>query len=88
MAVSNTKEIYHGISTLEITGIFYKIGNKLLWYLNPRKSMGFTIVIYHGILPWYFYNIGSRSRFYKLDRFITEKYFFSLHWNSRAYEKS
>jgi hypothetical protein len=29
MAVSNTTEIYCGISTLEIKGIFYNIGSKL-----------------------------------------------------------
>jgi hypothetical protein len=47
MAVSNTMVIYHGISTLETTGIFLNIVRKLPRYLNPRK-VGF----YCSNLPW------------------------------------
>jgi hypothetical protein len=61
MAVSNTRIIYRGISTLETAGIFYNIGSKLLRYLISRKSMFFTPVICHDKLPQYFYNIGPFS---------------------------
>ncbi len=31
---------------------------KLPQYFKPRNNRVFTAVIYHGKLPWYFYNIG------------------------------
>ncbi len=57
MALSNTMVIYHGISILEIRGIFITmaVNYHRIWTL---EKVGFFIVlIYHTKLPWYFYNI-------------------------------
>jgi hypothetical protein len=56
MAVSNTVVIYHGISTLETTGIFMTLA--INYHGTLEKLVFFTTEIYHGKLPRYFYNIG------------------------------
>jgi hypothetical protein len=58
MAVSNTMVIYHGISTLEITGIFVTLAINYSGILNLEKVGFFTTDIYRGKLLPYFYNIG------------------------------
>jgi hypothetical protein len=49
---------------------FYKIGNKLRWYLHPRKSKFYTSVIYHGKLPWYFLTLAPDINSLSLASFI------------------
>ncbi len=65
MAVSNTMVIYRGISTLETTSIFITLALNYHGIWTIEKVGFLTAVIYHGKLPWYFYNIGSRGQSYK-----------------------
>jgi hypothetical protein len=60
MAVSNITVIYCDISTLEITGIFIALAVNYQGIRTLEKVEFSTAVIYHGKLPWYFYNIGPR----------------------------
>ncbi len=61
MAVSNTMVIYRRISTLETTGIFITLAVNYHGIWTLEKVEVFTMVIYHGKLPQYFYNIGPWS---------------------------
>ncbi len=56
MAVSNTTVIYHGISTLSITGIFITLAVNYCSIWTLEKVGFFTAAIYHGKLMQYFYN--------------------------------